>query len=244
MIRLRLSAMPVASLEFDLAGRRLVVCHGGEASDILECLLPLGYGAELLETKLVDSTDVGKANQTAEAKTLWILLAINAGMFVIEIFAGWLGNSAGLIADGADMFADAAVYGVALYAVSGNSKQKVSAAKLAGFLQLALATGALSEVARRVLTGSHPEEMVMVGISLLALAANVACLVLIARHRQGGVHMRASYIFSANDVLANLGVIVAGGLVAWTGSPIPDWVIGTIIGLLVLVGAIRILRLR
>ena len=83
----------------------------------------------------------------------------------------------------------------------------------------------------------------MVGISLLALAANVACPVLIVRHRQGGVYMRASYIFSANDVLANLAV-VAGGLVAWTGSPIPDWVIGTIIGLLVLVGAIRILRLR
>ena len=84
----------------------------------------------------------------------------------------------------------------------------------------------------------------MIGISLLALAANIACLALISRHRQGGVHMRASYIFSANDVLANLGVIAAGILVALTNSPIPDWTIGTLIGVLVLVGAFRILRLR
>ncbi|HQA12010.1 MAG TPA: cation transporter [Zoogloea sp.] len=244
MIRLRLSAMPVSSLEFDLVGRKLVVCHGGEASDILNCLVPLGYGAELVESALVDSGNAAVLNQAVETKTLWILLAINAAMFVIEIVAGWLGNSAGLIADGADMFADAAVYGVALYAVGGSYRHKLSAARLAGILQMALAIGVLGEVARRMLTGSAPEELTMVGVSLLALAANIACLALIARHRQGGVHMRASYIFSANDVLANLGVIVAGSLVAWTGSPIPDWVIGGIIGALVLIGAVRILRLR
>jgi len=84
----------------------------------------------------------------------------------------------------------------------------------------------------------------MIAISLLALAANVICLRLIARHRDGEVHMRASYIFTANDVLANLGVIVAGLLVAWVGQPWPDWLIGTAIGLLVLAGAVRILRLR
>ena len=84
----------------------------------------------------------------------------------------------------------------------------------------------------------------MIAISLLALAANVVCLRLIARHRDGEVHMRASYIFTANDVLANLGVIVAGLLVGWVGQPWPDWLIGALIGLLVLAGAVRILRLR
>ena len=79
---------------------------------------------------------------------------------------------------------------------------------------------------------------------LLALAANVACLVLIARHREGGVHMKASYIFSANDVIANLGVIGAGALVAWLGTPWPDWIIGLLIAVVVLTGAVRILRLK
>lgn len=244
MIRLRLSDMAVAALEFDLPGRRLVVSHDGEASDILRRLVPLGYGAELVASAPIQTNDAVPVAAVREATTLWILLAINAAMFVLETIAGWLGNSAGLLADGADMFADAAVYGVALYAVGRDAKHQLSAARLSGVLQLALALGALREVARRTLAGSYPEAMAMLGVSLLALAANIACLLLISRHRQGGVHMRASYIFSANDVLANLGVIAAGGLVAWTGSPIPDWVIGALIGALVFTGAIRILRLR
>jgi Co/Zn/Cd efflux system component len=84
----------------------------------------------------------------------------------------------------------------------------------------------------------------MIGISALALAGNVACLLLLTRHRHGGAHMRASWIFSTNDVLANLGVIVAGALVAATGSRVPDLVVGTAVAALVLLGAVRILRLR
>lgn len=246
MIRLRLADMPVTSLEFDLPGRHLVVCHSGDASTILKRLVPLGYGAELVESRSIPTSEIAVAteNEATEARTLWVLLTINAVMFVIEMVAGWWGDSVGLISDGVDMFADAAVYGVALYAVGRGARHKMSAAKLAGTLQLLLALTALGEVGRRAFAGSFPEELTMVGISLLALAANISCLTLISRHRQGGVHMRASYIFSANDVLANLGVIIAGILVAMTGSPIPDWTIGTLIGVLVLVGAFRILRLR
>jgi Co/Zn/Cd efflux system component len=83
----------------------------------------------------------------------------------------------------------------------------------------------------------------MLGTAALALAANATCLLALARHRGGGVHMQASWIFSTNDVIANVGVILAGALVSWTRSAIPDLVIGTIIGLVVLRGAVRILRL-
>jgi Co/Zn/Cd efflux system component len=83
----------------------------------------------------------------------------------------------------------------------------------------------------------------MIGVGLLALAANATCLLLVARHRDAGAHMKASYIFSANDVLANLGVMTAGALVALTGSRLPDLVIGSLIAALVLNGAVRILRL-
>ncbi|MCD8514443.1 MAG: cation transporter, partial [Burkholderiaceae bacterium] len=92
--------------------------------------------------------------------------------------------------------------------------------------------------------GSEPESMLMMSIALLALLANVTCLMLIARHRHGGAHMKASWIFSANDVLINAGVIVAGALVAWTGSHYPDLLIGTLIGVIVLNGARRILALK
>lgn len=179
----------------------------------------------------------------AEARTLRWLLAINATMFVVELVAGWLAQSTGLIADSLDMFADAAVYGLALYAV-GHAGRQLRVARLSGWVELLLALGVLGEVLRRWLTGSAPEPLPMMSIALLALAANLACMAMLARHRDGGAHMQASWIFSTNDVLANLGVILAGALVAWSGSNVPDLVIGTLIGLLVLNGARRILRLR
>lgn len=245
MIRLRLADVPVRFLDFDIPGRSLIVGHAGDVMHVLERLIPLGYGAELQESRPLQADEVMPiADAAAEAKVLWLLLGINLLMFVIEMVAGWWADSAGLIADAADMFADAAVYGVALYAVGRDPKHKLSSARISGLLQLVLAVGALSETGRRILTGSSPEEAAMIVISLLALAANVWCLTLISGHRDKGIHMRASYIFSANDVLANLGVILAGVLVAWSGSPRPDWIIGCLIGAMVLIGSIRILRLR
>ena len=178
-----------------------------------------------------------------EASTLRVLLAINAALFAVEIVAGWLAQSTGLLADSLDMLADAAVYGLALYAVGRPAALKLRAAHVSGWLQLALAFGAFAEVARRAAFGSEPQPGAMIGVSLVALAANVTCLVLVHRHRHRGAHMEASFIFSANDVLANLGVILAGALVAGTGSPAPDLVIGAAIAGLVLRGALRILRL-
>ena len=245
MIRLQLSDVPTRFLVFDIPGRTLVVGHAGDVGRVIERLVPLGYGAQLQASEpLQDDTVMAVPDDAAEARVLWLLLAINAAMFVIEMIAGWWADSAGLIADAADMLADAAVYGVALYAVGRAPGHKLRAARLSGLLQLVLAVGALSETGRRIIGGSAPHEATMIAISMLALAANVGCLTLISGHRDKGVHMRASYIFSANDVLANLGVILAGVLVIWSGSPLPDWIIGFVIGMVVLVGSIRILRLR
>lgn len=245
MIRLCLSDLSTNFMRFDLPGRNLVIGHAGDVRHVIERLKPLGYGAELLESRpLHDGEAVPVADDVAEAKVLWLLLGVNALMFAVEMVAGWWAGSAGLISDAADMFADAAVYGVAIYAVNRDSRQKLLAAKTSGLLQLLLAVTALSETSRRVFMGGSPEELTMVGMSLLALAANVWCLSLISRHRDKGVHMQASYIFSANDVLANLGVILAGVLVAWLDSPLPDWIIGFAIGVMLLVGSVRILRLR
>jgi len=165
-------------------------------------------------------------------------------MFVVEIIVGWMAQSAGLIADSLDMFADAAVYGLALYAVGHSVKKKLKAAHISGWLQMILALGALSEVLRRFIFGSDPVSTLMMGFGLVALIANVTCLMLIFKNRESGAHMKASWIFSANDVIANLGVILAGFLVAWTGSRYPDLLIGLIIGVIVLTGARRILQLK
>lgn len=226
------------------------IFHGDNADVIEERMHSVGLGATLEITSPVDSDAIAQAHEDAqqeaqkESGILKWLLAINGIMFVIEITIGWWAQSTGLIADSLDMFADAAVYGVALYAVGRSTRLKLRSAHFSGWLQLMLAFGALSEVVRRFMFGSEPASVLMMSMGLAALAANVLCLVLIAKSRNRGAHMKASWIFSANDVIANLGVILAGGLVAWTGSRYPDLVIGLIIGVVVLNGARRILQLK
>jgi len=250
MIRLALNNVSdIQELRFDLSQRRLEVVHTGAAEAITQKLVPLGLGAVLEHTQTADAptrevTPRDDAVASREAAVLRVLLAINATMFGVELIAGWVGQSTGLMADSLDMLADAAVYGLSLYAVGRSVVLQVRAAHVAGYLQLILAVGMLAEVARRFAFGSEPESFLMMTVSLLALIANVTCLLLISRHRDGGAHMKASWIFSANDVLINAGVIAAGALVAWTGSRYPDLLIGMVIGVIVLNGARRILALK
>ena len=176
-----------------------------------------------------------------ERRALLILLCINGVMFFGEAVIGWLAESTGLLADSLDMLADALVYGIALSAVGRGQKRQSTAATISGILQIALGLGVLLEVARRAIYGSEPVSGLMMGMGFVALIANVACLVILSKHRNGGAHMRASWIFSTNDVIANVGVIISGVLVLLLGSAVPDLVIGTLISAVVVRGGLKIL---
>ncbi len=178
----------------------------------------------------------------SERRVLITLLLINAVMFGAELGIGWWAQSTALIADALDMLADAMVYGVGLYAVGKPLLVKTHAARLSGSLQVLLGLIVLTDILRRFIVGSEPVSSLMMGMGFVALLANVTCLMLIARHREGEVHMRASWIFSKNDVIANLGVILAGGLVAWTGSRLPDLLIGLLVVIIVMRGGLLILK--
>ncbi|HRP07525.1 MAG TPA: cation transporter, partial [Gemmatimonadales bacterium] len=123
-----------------------------------------------------------------------------------------------------------------------DSTGHVAAARLSGVLQILLGVSVLAESLRRFVIGSEPVGAVMIGIGALALLANVTCLILMARFRHGRIHMRAAWIFSSNDVLANVGVIVSGALVTILDSRLPDLFIGGAIAVLVVRGGLRILR--
>ena len=182
------------------------------------------------------------AGNDVERRTLWWLLAINGAMFVVELTTGWLAQSMGLIADSLDMLADATVYGVALSAVGSTNRRKTHAALTSGLLQVGLAIGAAVEVIRRAVAGSEPVSALMIGVSLVALAANAACVMLLRKHRDGEIHMQASWIFSTTDVQVNVAVIAAGILVMITGAAWPDLVIGSLVCAIVVRGGVRILR--
>ena len=178
----------------------------------------------------------------SQRQVLYWLLGINATMFVIEMGIGLFADSTALIADSLDMLADAVVYGVALYAIGKSLLHKANAARISGFFQMALGVLIIIDIVRRSIYGSEPVSGLMMAMGAVALIANVICLVIIRKQRNEEVHMRASWIFSANDVIANLGVIFAGVLVFWLDSRWPDLVIGVIVSCVVLRGAKMILE--
>ncbi len=177
-----------------------------------------------------------------ERKTLIALLSINAAMFVIEFGLGWFGDSSGLIADSLDMLADAGVYAISFYAVGKVAQKKIVAARVSGVLQVALGLGVLADVVRRFIFGSEPIAPLIMAVGIVALCANVLCLYLISKHKDSGIHMRASWIFSTNDVIANSGVIISGLLVWFLGNRFPDLIIGLVISVIVIRGGYQILK--
>ncbi len=177
-----------------------------------------------------------------QSRVLIWLLVINGVMFFAEISAGIVADSTALIADSLDMLADATVYAIGLYAVGRSLLVKAKAAYVSGVFQVLLGLGVLFDIVRRFIVGSEPESLLMMVVGGVALIANSICLMLIYKHRQGEVHMRASWIFSKNDVIANLGVIGAGLLISMTGASWPDLIIGVLIAIIVIRGGLHIIN--
>jgi len=177
-----------------------------------------------------------------ERRGLRIALVLNAAMAVIGGLVGWIAQSTGLLADALDMLADATAYTIALLAIGRSALFKIRAATLSGSILLALGVGVLFEVGRRLIYGAEPLSEWMIGTALLSLVVNLTVLRLLAPMKSGDVHLRATWLFTRADVVANLGVIIAGLLVLWLGVPYPDFVIGALIGLYVIKEALEILR--
>ncbi len=181
----------------------------------------------------------------AQRKLLWTILIINFSFFLIEIIFGLISASMGLVADSLDMLADSIVYGLSLIAVGGTALLKKRIAKTAGYLQLTLAGMGFLEVLRRFWNVEElPNPKTMIIVSIFALFANIICLYLLQKSKnKEEAHIKASMIFTANDVIINFGVITAGLLVIWLNTNKPDLIVGTIVFLLVMRGAIKMLKL-
>ena len=177
-----------------------------------------------------------------ERKILRIALSLNAAMFVIGMTAGLWAQSTGLMADALDMLADASTYGLGLLAVTRGAAFKRNSARWSGALLLILGLGIMAEVVRRAYAGSEPQPTVMMAFALLSLVVNVAVLRMLAPFRRGEVHLRATWIFTRVDVIANVGVFVAGVVILLTGQGWIDLVAGCLIGAYVVKEAVEILK--
>jgi len=244
MIRLSLDGVEeISKLEFDLESRELVVFHSMENQDIMDRLERLNLGSKHVDT--VDFVgNVEKEAAEVQSKLLWAVLAINFGFFLVEISTGLLSRSMGLVADSLDMLADAFVYALSLWAIGSTVQRKKSVARFSGIIQLGLAAIGIFEVVRRfVAVDTIPDYRTMIVVSVFALIANSICLILLQRSKSEEAHMKASMIFTSNDVIINGGVILAGILVLLTQSRYPDLVIGGVVFVIVVRGAIRMIKL-
>ncbi|MBT8253983.1 MAG: cation transporter [Bacteroidia bacterium] len=244
LIRLKLEEYTgVKHLEFDLSQRILSVHHSERLHQIEQALIALNLGARKISTE--HSTISDFSNQSNQRRLLWAVLAINFVFFLIEMTTGLLSESMGLVADSLDMLADSFVYGLSLFAVGGTLIRKKRIAKFAGYFQILLALVGFVEVLRRFFEVENlPDFKTMITVSILALVANAICLYLLNKSKsKNEAHMKASMIFTSNDVIINSGVIIAGLLVNWLNSNKPDLIIGTIVFVVVIRGARRILKL-
>lgn len=182
-----------------------------------------------------------KADTAAERKILRIALLLNGLMFVVGSIAGWWAESSGLIADALDMLADASAYAIALLATRRTQVFKRRAALLSGSLLLFLGLGIAVDVARKGVYGSEPIGEIMMAFSFLSLIVNVSVLRMLKPFREGEVHLRATWIFTKVDVIANLVVFASGAIVWTTNQRMVDLVVGGLIALYVIRESIQIL---
>ena len=170
------------------------------------------------------------------------VLLWNLGLFVGLGVAGWVADSSALMANAVDNASDAAVYLISYLAIDRQPAWKRWAAMLSGIMLLLFACFVLADVVRRWLGDAEPVGLTMMVLALVAAGINLWCLVLLRRIQSDDVNMQAAETFSFNDFISNGGVLIAGGLVLWIGSPWPDLVAGALIAVVAIVGGIRILR--
>lgn len=182
------------------------------------------------------------AMRQSHSRILWIILVINTAMFLIEGMAGLLANSTSLLADALDMLGDALVYGFSLFVLKRSARWQAGAALTKGAFMLAFGLGVLGEAAYKVYVPLMPGIETMGIIGGLALAANLICFMLLLRHRDDNLNMRSTWLCSRNDLIANIGVLLAAGSSYLLASRWPDIGVGSLIAILFLHSAFGILR--
>lgn len=183
---------------------------------------------------------ITKDDRSQRRTLIWVLL-INFSQALLAGIVGVIAQSTGLLGAGLDNLGDSLVYFASLYAVGRSATAKSRVAKLSGVLLVAMAIGLVIDVIRRFTAGSDPVGWAMIVVAIINAATNLVCLRLLRSHRKEGVHLKASWIFTTNDMIANLGIVLSGAAVILFQSQVPDLVIGVLVAGIVVKGGWEIL---
>ena len=176
-----------------------------------------------------------------QRRVLWLVLAINAVLFVLEFSVGWWSRSVALLADSLDMFGDAVVYAFSLWVLHRGVRWRARAALAKGGIQLLFGLFVLGQAVWQATAGSTPEAGAMGVMGIVALAGNLWAFRLLWAHRSDDLNMRSTFLCSRNDLIANSAVIGAAGLVWFLDSVWPDVIVGVAIAALFLRTAAQVI---
>ncbi len=236
----------VQEVRVSIASQEMTLRLDDKAAPLLELertITGLGYQLARLDGNDDDDKIPNLSHVTLSYKrALWIVVLLNVGYGVIEIVGGFIAGSQALKADALDFVGDGLISFLGLIAVGWGLAARAKAALLQGIFLGVLGMGVLGLSAYRVLVLQQPEAQLMGVLGLIALAVNIAAAVVLIPHRHGDANVRAIWLFSRNDAIGNVAVVIAAFLVAWTQTPWPDLVVAVVIAGLFLQSAFSIIR--
>ena len=235
-------ASQIMTLSVDDPARRLPVVESA--------VTELGYQLDRLDAPKAESADDDDDDKIpdlshvtpAYKRALWIVVLLNVGYGLIEIVGSFLSGSQALQADSLDFIGDGLISFLGLIAVGWGLAARAKAALLQGMFLALLGFGVIGSTLYRVFVEHEPQTLLMGGFAIVAFVVNVLAAVVLIPHRKGDANMRAVWLFSRNDAIGNLAVVVAAGLVWLLSSPWPDLIVAFAVAGLFLQSAWSIIK--
>jgi Co/Zn/Cd efflux system component len=175
-------------------------------------------------------------------RRLWLVIAINAGMFLVEMAAGALAGSQALQADALDFLGDSLTYGMSLAVIGAAVPVRAWTAFAKGVSLSLMGLWVFGSTAYHVLVLGIPHAEIMGVVGFLALAANVGSVIILARYKDGDANVRSVWLCSRNDAIGNVAVMLAAVGVWATATRWPDLIVAAIMAGLFLTSSLQILR--
>jgi cation diffusion facilitator family transporter len=175
-------------------------------------------------------------------RRLWLVIGLNAVMFAVEISAGHMAGSMALQADALDFFGDALTYGISLAVIGASVRIRTTAALAKAASLMIMGLWVFGSTVWHVFVAGVPQAQVMGVVGMLALATNIASVLLLVRYKDGDANVRSVWLCSRNDAIGNMAVMFAALGVWSTSTGWPDLIVAAIMAVLFLSSSVQIVR--
>ncbi len=232
-------AIGLADVRVSIAGKIMTLRPDDpslQLPQVERAVTAIGYQLDRID----DNGDGAQAERTQDVerlshitpqyrRALWVVIALNVGYGIIEVVGGFIAGSQALKADALDFLGDGLITFLGILAISWSLAWRARSALIQGLFLGALGVGVLLSTGYRVFVLNQPEAELMGVLGAIALIVNVLAAFALLPHRTGDANVRAVWLFSRNDAVGNVAVVIAAGLVAWTETAWPDLVVAAII---------------